>query len=83
MLVSSLISQGRVDEACAIAHEVLGQTRALGSVLVAKQLEDLGHLFAPFKRNPDIAAFIEFLQDELRERLLSPVGTDRSGTGAS
>lgn len=87
MLVTILIDQGRVDEACAIAHEVLDQTRALCSMLVVKQLEALGHRLAPFERNTDVAAFVAILRDELRERqwLVQwlPTDTDQPSTGSS
>jgi tetratricopeptide (TPR) repeat protein len=87
MLVSILIAQGRPDEACAIAHEVLSQTRALGSMLVVQQLETLGHQLAPFERNTNVAAFIAVLHDELRERRWLarwlPADPDQSSTGAS
>ena len=86
MLVSILITQGRVDEACGIAREVLDQTRALGSMLVVQQLESLSHRLAPFERNTDVAAFVAVLRDELRERRWLAQwlpDVDQPGAGAS
>jgi transcriptional regulator with XRE-family HTH domain len=68
MVVSILIAQGRVDEACAVAEDVLDRTRALGSILVVQQLETLGRRLAPFHRNTDVAAFVALLHAELHER---------------
>jgi transcriptional regulator with XRE-family HTH domain len=87
MLVSILIAQDRVDEACAIAQEALSQTRALGSMLVVKQFESLGHRLAPFAHHTDVTAFLAVLRDELRERRWLgqwlPTDTDQPRTGAS
>jgi ATP/maltotriose-dependent transcriptional regulator MalT len=68
ILVSILITQGKPEEACAVAHDVLRTTRALGSYLVVQQLEELDRLLAPYRRSRDVAAFLECLHDELRER---------------
>lgn len=68
MLVSILIAEGKPDEACAVAAEVLEATRSLGSYLVVQQLEELERLLGPFRRNRDVAAFLDTLSVELRER---------------
>jgi hypothetical protein len=68
MLVSVLIAEGRPDEACAVATEVLDSTRSLGSYLVVQQLEQLERLLEPHRRNRDVTAFLDCLSAELRER---------------
>jgi tetratricopeptide (TPR) repeat protein len=68
MLVSILIAEGKPDEACAVAAEVLEATRSLGSYLVVQQLDELERLLGPFRRNRDVAAFLDILSAELRER---------------
>ena len=68
MLISILVAQGKPDEACVVAEEVLDATRALGSYLVVQQLEELDRLLTPYRRNRDIAGFLGRLADELRER---------------
>jgi tetratricopeptide (TPR) repeat protein len=68
MLVSVLIAEGKPDEACAVATEVLEATRSLGSYLVVQQLEQLERLLEPHRRNRDVSAFLDCLNAELRER---------------
>ncbi len=68
MLIYILIARGQPEEACAAAYEVLDTTRALGSYLVVQQLEELDQLLAPYRRNPDVATFLDHLREELRER---------------
>ncbi len=87
MLVSILIAQGRPDEACAIAHEVLRSTRALASVLVVQQFEALDRRLIPYRDNTDVAVFLEVLREELRDRRWLtqwlPTDPDQPGTGSS
>jgi hypothetical protein len=68
ILIAILITEGRPDEACAVGHAVLQSTRALGSLLVVQQLEQLGRLLMPFRRNHEVAAFLDCLRTELPER---------------
>lgn len=68
MLTSILVAQGRPDEGCAVAGEVLDTTRALGSYLVVRQLQQLDDLMAAHSRSPDLRIFRERLRDELRAR---------------
>jgi hypothetical protein len=68
MLISIMIRQGKPDEACAIAQDVLSATSALGSFLVVQQLGELERLLEPHRRSPDVAALLERLRGELRER---------------
>jgi ATP/maltotriose-dependent transcriptional regulator MalT len=68
MLISILIAQGRPDEARAVAYDVLDATRTLSSYLVVRQFEDLQERFAPYERSREVAAFLDCLREELRER---------------
>jgi hypothetical protein len=68
MLISILVTEGRPDEACGIAYEVLSSTRALGSMIVLRQLEDLGRKLELHRHNTDVATFLEYLHQEVRER---------------
>jgi hypothetical protein len=68
MLVSILVAQGRPDDACGVAYEVLEATRTLGSYLVLQQLEELDRLLIPYRRSRDVADFLTHLAEELRER---------------
>jgi transcriptional regulator with XRE-family HTH domain len=83
MLASILIAQSRVDEACALTRDVLGQTGALSSMLVLRQLEALSPRLAPFDRNAEVAAFLTVLQGELRERKRLLADLDQPRTGVS
>jgi transcriptional regulator with XRE-family HTH domain len=88
MLISILIAQGKPDEACGVAYDVLDATRALGSYLVVQQLEELDRLLAPYRRDRDIAEFLSHLGEELRERRwlsqwlpsMEPSGQGQAGT---
>jgi transcriptional regulator with XRE-family HTH domain len=82
ILVSTLIAEGRPDEACVVAAEVLEATRNLGSYLVVQQLEESARLLSPFRRSHDVAEFLDILNAELRERRwladwLSPIDAGR------
>jgi hypothetical protein len=68
ILVAVLVAQGRQDEGCAVAHEVLDATRSLGSVLVLEQLRDLQHLFDPHRTDRVVADLLGRLADALPER---------------
>jgi hypothetical protein len=68
MLISILITEGRSDEACGIAREVLNSTQVLGSMIIIKQLRDLGRKLEAYRHSTDVAAFLECLHQELRER---------------
>jgi transcriptional regulator with XRE-family HTH domain len=68
VLAGTLVAQARPDEACAIASDALRSTRALGSAVVMRQLEHVGRRLMPFLPNSDVAAFLEVLHGELRER---------------
>jgi hypothetical protein len=73
ILVSVLVSQGRYEQAGALAREVIDTTRHLGSYLVLRQLLGLRQRLAPQQSHPAAAAFLGCVQDALRERRwLSP-----------
>jgi len=64
-----LVAQGKPDEACAVARDVLDATRSLGSGLVIQQLLDLRPRLQPYAANPVVADFLVYLEEALRERL--------------
>ncbi len=68
-LVTALIAQGKPDEACSVAHEVLQGTQSLSSFLVLQQLRELQELLQPHRSNRVVADFLECLTGGLRERL--------------
>jgi tetratricopeptide (TPR) repeat protein len=69
LLVTVLIAQGRPDEACALAQEVLDATQQLGSYLVIQQLLDLKQLLEPHQGSREVSAFLGCLEEALRERV--------------
>ena len=68
ILTTVLVGQGRHDEGCTVAHEVLDTTQSLGSVLVLEQLRDLQHVFEPYRANRVVADPLRRLADVLPER---------------
>lgn len=68
ILITVLIAQGKPDEACAVAHDVLDATASLGSFLVVRQLADLRQLLEPHRANKVVAHFLLRLDDALHER---------------
>ena len=68
ILVTVLISQGKPDEACAVAAQVLDATQALGSYLVIQQLLDLKQLLEAHRANKVVANFLVCLGQALKER---------------
>ena len=69
LLAGVLVAQGRPDEACAAAHQVLDSTRSLGSGFVISQLRDLRQTLEPHRDSPSVAEFLNCLDHELRERM--------------
>ncbi len=69
ILVTVLIAQGKPDEACSVARDVLDATRSLGSCLVFQQLLDLRPLLKPYAASPAVADFLVCLDEALRERI--------------
>lgn len=76
-----LIAQGRPDEACAVAQDVLDATQQLGSYLVIQQLLDLKQLLEPHRANMVVADFLLCLDKALRERLWPYQWLTRDGHG--
>jgi transcriptional regulator with XRE-family HTH domain len=68
-LVTVLIAQGRPEEACAIAYEVLAATQSLGSFLVISQLRALHPLLQPHRGSTAVTGFLDCLEETVRERL--------------
>jgi hypothetical protein len=81
ILVTVLIAQGKPDEACAVAQEVLDATQQLGSYLVIQQLLDLKQLLEPYRRNRVVADFLSCLDEALRERVWLYQWLTRDGRG--
>lgn len=68
LLVTVLIAQGKLEQACAIAHDVLTTTQSLGSYQVIHQLLGLKQLLEPHRVNTMVADFLLCLEETLRER---------------
>jgi hypothetical protein len=68
ILVTVLIAQGQLDEACAIAHDALDATASLGSLLVIHHLVDLRQLLEPYRASKVVAHFLLCLDEALREQ---------------
>lgn len=69
ILVTVLIAQGKADQACAVAWEILDATQQLGSYLVVQQLLELKQLLGPYRGSDAVTAFLLGLDETLRERL--------------
>jgi hypothetical protein len=68
ILVTVLVRQGRPDEACAVAQEVLDATQSLGSYLVIQQLHQLIQILDPYRGSRVVTGFLACLGETLRER---------------
>ncbi len=68
MLAAVLIAQGRPDEACAIAAEVVSATQQLGSYLVIDQLRSLKNQLHACRDSEAVAEFLACLDETLRQR---------------
>jgi transcriptional regulator with XRE-family HTH domain len=77
MLVTVLLAQGRLDEACAVAHEVLTDTPHLGSYLVVRELAGLRQRLEVHRATPAAATFLDSLEEALRERRWLVPGEER------
>jgi len=64
-----LIAQGKPDEACAVATEILSATGNLGSYIVVEQFRELRHALKPYRSSAVVADFLAHLNPALRERL--------------
>jgi tetratricopeptide (TPR) repeat protein len=81
ILVTVLIAQGKPDEACSMAAEVLDATRSLGSFLVIQQLQDLRRLLQPYQSSTVVGEFLTSLEEALTERLWLYRWLAQSNTG--
>jgi hypothetical protein len=70
-LVAVLVAQGKPDEACDIALDVLAATQALGSFLVINQLLDLQRQLQPHRRS---SAAVDSFLDCLEQTIQEPLG---------
>jgi hypothetical protein len=68
ILASVMIAQGKSDEACAVAQEVIDSTQSLGSYLVIRQLLNLKPLLAPYRTTAAVADFLSCLNETVLER---------------
>ncbi|MGH3327417.1 MAG: helix-turn-helix domain-containing protein, partial [Streptomycetales bacterium] len=69
ILVTALIGQGKLEEACAVAQQVVDSTQSLSSYLVIRQLLDLQQHLEPHRASEVVAGFLLSLEEALRERL--------------
>jgi hypothetical protein len=65
-----LIEERDLDEASEVGRDVLDSTQALGSLLVVRQLQRLRDLLAANRSAPPVAQFLEYLDEELRRRMV-------------
>lgn len=68
MLVSLLVAQGKPDEACSVAQNVLDTTEQLGSHAVIEQLRGLQQLLVSYRGHPVVDDFVCCLDGALRQR---------------
>ena len=69
ILIGVLVRQGELDEACALGHEVVDSTQALGSFRVLQQLQGLRRLLEPHRSAEMVAAFLACLTESVRGRM--------------
>lgn len=70
-LVAVLIPQGQIEEACAVAHDVLETTRQLDSHQVIQQLLGLRKAFKPYRDYKIVTDFLGGLEEARNERMWS------------
>jgi transcriptional regulator with XRE-family HTH domain len=70
VLARVLIEERDLDEASEVGREVLDSTQALGSLLVVRQLQRLRDLLAANRSASPVAQFLEYLDEELRRRMV-------------
>ena len=68
-LITVLVAQGKPDEACGIAYDVLAATQSLGSFLVIGQLLELRQALQPHRSSTVVGDFLACLEETVRERL--------------
>lgn len=84
MLADVLARQGKPDEACGIAAEVLGTAPAIGSSVVTQQLVDLTVRLQPHRTAAPVRDFLEQLDTGIRHRrmLFQHLSADSTTTPA-
>jgi transcriptional regulator with XRE-family HTH domain len=70
VLARVLIEERALEEASEVGRDVLDSTQALGSLLVVRQLQRLRDLLAANRSAPPVAQFLEYLDEELRRRMV-------------
>jgi transcriptional regulator with XRE-family HTH domain len=70
VLARVLIEERDLDGASEVGRDVLDSTQALGSLLVVRQLQRLRDLLAVNRSAPPVAQFLEYLDEELRRRMV-------------
>jgi len=68
-LIAVLVAQGKPDEACGIAYDVLAATQSLGSFLVIGQLLELRQALQSHRSSTVVGDFLACLEEAVRERL--------------
>lgn len=68
-LTTVLVAQGKPDEACGIAYDVVAATQSLGSYLVIGQLLELQQRLQPHRSSTVVGDFLVCLEETVRERL--------------
>ncbi len=69
MLAGALAGQGKHEEACAAAGEVLDAAPALGSHIVVQQLHDLTCQLEPKRSAPPVGDFLDRLEADIEQRM--------------
>jgi hypothetical protein len=64
------VEQRRLDDACAVGHEVLQATAALGSLRVVRELQGLQQLLTPHRSAKAVGHFLACSADDLRGRMV-------------
>ncbi|WP_343444544.1 helix-turn-helix transcriptional regulator [Micromonospora schwarzwaldensis] len=69
LLVTALVGQARVEEACLVTHQTIDLTHGLGSAVVLDQLRHLALLLRSHSVHlPDVPQLLDRLRDTFRER---------------
>jgi hypothetical protein len=68
-LAGVLAEQRHLDDACAVGHEVLQATAALGSLRVVRQLQGLQQLLTPHRSAKAVGHFLACSAEDLRGRM--------------
>jgi transcriptional regulator with XRE-family HTH domain len=68
-LAGVFAEQRRLDDACAVGHQVLRSTAALGSLRVVQQLQALRQLLRPYRSAKAVGDFLACSADDLRGRM--------------